>query len=390
MITNTLMNRIGHIAHQDRPLLPEDLNVTLVSESSVFARLWIKTNGCRHSNNSGGCIPCDYWKGSKVSSEILLSEITSKLVLLSDVPPQLLLLNTNGSVLDDVELSKDVRQIIFSLIANLLPNTKVIIETRAETIQLDTLSELSVFNSNNVAIEFGVESSSQVINTLCCNKGLELSQIPSVVKMCMDLGYDVFANVLVGLPFLNYTEIIKDAIDTIHWCLSIGVSSCVVFPVNIKPWTILYWLYENEFYRPVSLWALVEVLVSIEPDLLKNIEISWYPSLKQNLHPLYTISTIIPQTCPECNESINNLLQNYAIEPNERHEIVKTLANIRCDCRKPFLNNLSIDTFSAQRVKKIKGLYEEISERAFGKNWKIKHAKDLNRFFYEIKKNLSC
>lgn len=376
------MNKIGHLAQQGRPLLPEDLNVTLVKESSNFARLWVKTRGCRHSNNNGGCIPCDYWTGGEVAPEILLSETISKLESLSDFPPQQLLLNTNGSVFDNSELSKDIRQNIFFLIAKQLPNTKVIIETRVETIKTDALHELSVFKSNNVAIEFGVESSSQIINTLCCNKRLDLSKIPSVVNMCIDLGYDVFANVLVGLPFLNYTEIIKDAIDTIHWCLSIGVSSCVVFPVNIKPWTILYWLYKNGFYKPVSLWALVEVIVSIEPDLLKNIEISWYPSLKQNLHPLYTISAIIPQTCPECNDSINILLRRYAVESNQRHEIVKTLANIRCDCRKSFLNNLSIDTFSAQRVKKIKRLYEEIAERVFGKNWKIKHEKDLNRFFH--------
>jgi radical SAM enzyme (TIGR01210 family) len=390
MTNNNLMNKIGYLAQQGRPLLPENLNVTLVRESPTFARLWIKTIGCRHSKNNGGCIPCDYWTGSKIEPEILLPEIISNLESLSKCPPRLLLLNTNGSVLDNFELSKDFRQKIFSLIAERLPNTKIIIETRVETITMDSLSELSVFKNENVAVEFGVESSSQVVNTLCCNKGLDLSQISYVVKLCIDNGYDIFANVLVGLPFLNYNEIIQDAIDTIHWCISNGVSSCVVFPVNIKPWTILHWLNKNGFYSPVSLWALVEVLVLIDLSLLKNIEISWYPLLEQNLHPLYATPTIIPETCSKCNDKINILLQRYARESNQRHAIIKTLKNIECDCRRPFSNNPLIEAFPSQRVRKIKTQYEKISEKAFGIKWRVKHEKNLNRFFNKMENNQLC
>lgn len=368
MKDNLLLKHIGLKANSSRPPLPHLMDSSLIRESNSFARIWIKTNGCKHSLKNGGCVSCDYWAGSSVSSEAQLEALISKLGCIENNPPEILLLNTNGSIFDDGELCRTTRIKIFEELQKRLSQTKIIFETRAETIDETVIEDLKIFRPEKVIIEIGVETASQAFNTLCCNKKLDISRIPDVITKLNSVGIKAFANVLVGLPFLTASEIISDALYTIEWCFKAGFDTCVLFPMNIKPFTALSWLHKNGFYNPTSLWALVDILVSLKPELLQHIEISWYPGLKQVRHPFYTEPVIVPITCSACCKEVNLHLTNFATSRHNRIDEIEKAAKVDCSCRKQWkqiLRNNGADIFS-QRIEKA---FSEIATKAFGHEW---------------------
>ncbi|CCO22301.1 protein of unknown function [Maridesulfovibrio hydrothermalis AM13 = DSM 14728] len=368
MRDNFLLKHIGLKANSSRPPLPHLMDSSLIRESNSFARIWIKTNGCEHSLKNGGCVSCDYWAGNSVTSEAQLETLISKLRCIEDNPPEMLLLNTNGSIFDEGELCRVTRIKIFAELQKRLPETKLIFETRAETIDEAVIEDLKFFNPEKVIIEIGVETASQAFNTLCCNKNLDISRIPYIITELKAVGIKTFANVLIGLPFLTATEIISDTLYTIEWCFQTGFDACVLFPMNIKPFTALSWMHKNGFYNPTSLWALVDILASVKPELLQHIEISWYPGLEQVRHPFYKEPVIIPITCSDCCKEVNLHLTNFATSRYNRIDEIERAAEIDCSCRKQWeqiLSNNDTDIFS-QRIEKT---FYEIATKAFGHEW---------------------
>ncbi len=79
MRINHLLKQIDFMASVSRPPVPKLMNSSLVRESTNFARLWIRTHGCIHSIKNGGCVPCDYWTGDKITPEEQLEALTREL-----------------------------------------------------------------------------------------------------------------------------------------------------------------------------------------------------------------------------------------------------------------------------------------------------------------------
>lgn len=383
MRINYLLRQIGLMVGASRPPLPKLMNSSLVRESKNFARLWIRTHGCSHSIKNGGCVPCDYWTGDKITPEEQLDALTRELERLEKNPPRVLLLNTNGSVFDEHELGRNIRIKILEELRNRIPDTILILETRVETINESVLKDLKIFPSDKIMIEVGVETASPIINLFCCNKGLDISAIPTVVRQLQSQGIRVLANVMIGLPFLSAAEIVSDAHNTVHWCFANGVTTCVLFPVNIKPYTTLHWLYRHGFYDQVSLWSLVDVLASLEPGILKNIEISWYPGLEQIQHPHYHKPIVTPSTCPHCAQKVNDSLSRFAMSPQSRCEEVRRLVSIHCRCRDDWKRELSYDN-QVPLTERLQDTYFAIAREAFGEKCFLenKHiiSKELSAF----------
>ena len=47
-------------------------------------------------------------------------------------------------------------------------------------------------------------------------------------------------NVLLGAPFLCERDQLDTAVKSVNWAFEQGTDSVVVFPMNIKPFTLLY------------------------------------------------------------------------------------------------------------------------------------------------------
>ncbi len=130
-----------------------------------------------------------------------------------------------------------------------------------------------------------------------------------------------------GAAFLTPVEAIEDATRSVKWALGHGADLAVVFPMHVKPHTLLRWLHDRGLYSPPSLWSLIEVLARIEPELLPRATISWH---RNNNGPAAG-SVVSPTTCERCRERVLAMLDRFREEPS-----VATLADLRsqeCKCK---------------------------------------------------------
>lgn len=369
---NPFLSLINRKIKENCPVVPEELNFTLWGDMDTcnFIQLWFRTRGCRF-NHAGGCTVCDYWKGENVSARNMVKAVEEALSNING-NPKILLLNASGSVLDDWEVPFKTRNKIFELLSR-YQNTYFILETHYHTISRKNIKKCkSILNKNKIAIEVGLESSNPWILQNCINKELNIPGFMKKMKLLLDYGIDSIANVLVGIPFLSVREMIEDSVKTIQWLIDIGIKKCVVFPVNIKEWTLVYWMEKHNLYIQPSLWAYIEVLTRIPESFLKSIELAWYTGRPQ-FHPGYHTPIIAPRTCPECYDRIIGLLHKFS-GSNEREEIIYMLKQINCECRERFKR----ETETASHVslkERVFGAYKKIGEGVMGKDWWQKNKK---------------
>ena len=279
-LDNPLLSAVMRRIRQPRPLQPDDLRfVTRVDRSCGlgFAEVWFSTPGCSH-DSQGGCTMCNYGRRRPISEDEMVEAVRQGLAAIKMEVGELLV-SPSGSMLDPKEVPHDARRRIFALIRD-YPAARFAFETRADTVTTEAVDELvASVPGKGLAVEIGLESSSAWVQRFCLNKKSRPRQFATAANLLGSRGIDVYANVLLGVPFLTPVEAIQDCVRSVHWALTHGALAVVLFPVHVKPYTLLAWLYERGIYQPPSLWSLVESLRQVGPDLIHQVTISWYHDL---------------------------------------------------------------------------------------------------------------
>ncbi len=268
---------------------------------------------------------CDYGKVRKENlkptdiKEVIIT-VFSKLKQL----PNVLLLNSLGSVLDTEEMPIEN---IVTLLGELSKiNIDVIIfETHYLTINDSILSLIKHKLCNkNVVIELGLESSNKEIREKCLNKFINNANFIDKINLIKLYGFRAEANVIFGSPFLTDEEQKLDTANSINWCFENNIDKVNLFPINIKPYTLLYKLYEQGKYSPVSHKDFIEVLNKIPKEYIDRIYLCWYGNREITYDKNKTIFL-------KCNESEYPMIMKFYKEFNMNRNTenrVKLLNNI--------------------------------------------------------------
>ena len=91
------------------------------------------------------------------------------------------------------------------------------------------------------------------------------------------------------MPFLSTKEQIQDSVQSIIWCFQNNVDRISLFPMNIKPYTLLYKLYETKKYSPVLHKDFIEVLKQIPKDCIDKIYLCLYRNRQLYYNGKHTI-----------------------------------------------------------------------------------------------------
>ena len=223
-----------------------------------FVTLWFRTRGCRH-DYMGGCTMCNYGRSTSITADEMLGYVKAGLSLAPNEDGMMLLVSPSGSMLDDWEVPAQTREGILRLVRDSNAST-YICETRVETITDAKIKQYAEILDNKIPfIEVGLESANPWISKYCVNKALSLDQYVHSMSVLRKYQVLSIANVIVGSPFLSSKEAIDDAVKTIQWACSHGTDRCTLFPVHVKRWTLVEWLWNHGLYKPISLWSLMEV-----------------------------------------------------------------------------------------------------------------------------------
>lgn len=357
-----LLKKIQQEIYKVREPLSEDIKYVVRKEKTVngiFAEIWFLTKGCQWDSN-GGCVMCNYGKGHSISSDEMIIAIDKALEEAGNDIYELAI-TPSGSFLDESEVPQQVREHIYKRISEC--NVKRFsFETRVETITNTNIKELKKdLNSIQLAIEFGLETSNDWIRKYCLNKATNVSNYLNAIKILKSFDIETLINISLGLPFLSENESIIDTIESVNWAYEHGADSVIIFPIHVKPGTLVNILYHNKLYHPISLWSLVKVLNSIPSQHLHKTQISWYKNY-------YTDNSKIissPSTCEFCYPDIISLFDEYRATCSK--SVVRKLTEYNCNCKSQWKENLLGEPLPLK--KRVLNAYEKLAIDFFTEKW---------------------
>lgn len=280
------------------------------------------SKGCRCSKN-GSCIICDYGKIRKENlTKTDITKIINEIFESLEKMPNVVLLNSLGSVLDTQEMPMENIVVLLDELSKI--SAKVIIfETHYLTINTSILEIIKQkLKDKEVVIELGLESSNSEIRENCLNKYIDNEEFVKRIDLIKSFGFGAEANVIFGTPFLTTEEQTRDTIQSIEWCFENNIDKVNLFPINIKPYTLLHKLYEDGKYSPVSHSNFIGVLKRVPREYIDKLYLCWYGNREITYD---TKRTVLPK-CEEGEYSkLMNFYQKFNInkDPEERIKLLE-------------------------------------------------------------------
>jgi hypothetical protein len=315
---------------------------------------------------------CNYGISTPVPSDEMIESVRTGLSLLPTDEAMMLLVSPSGSMLDEWEVPAPAREGILRLVRETSCRT-YICETRVETITEGKVRQyVEILDNKTACIEVGLESANPWILQYCINKAISLEQYVESMALLRKYNVPSIANVLVGAPFLSPREAIEDAVQTVQWAFAHGTDNCTVFPVHVKQWTLVEWLWRHNFYSPPSLWSLVEVLNRLGPAFAERVTISWYKVYSEEspwgeLNAIGDLGYLAsPVTCEQCQPQVMRLLDAYR-DTND-FNIVQELVEMKCTCKDTWRDMLQVNE-SSSLEDRVAHIYEIIGRDVLGPDW---------------------
>jgi radical SAM enzyme (TIGR01210 family) len=274
---------------------------------------------------------CDYWISTEVPGTETRQSVEAALREMLVNRPVDLLIETSGSFFDNREVKPDLRTWMLQRFGELSLRC-VIVETRTDILGDQSLEScVEMVRPAKLVVEFGVESLDPWVLKHCINKDTRPGSVLQALQQVQNKGAAATANVLLGAPFLSLAEQIVDSSRTLRGVLGMGFDTAVLFPTNVKHYTLTGWLHDQGLYSAPSLWALIDVLRGLAPELLTRIDISWHRP-RPDYHPGYATKYLGPDTCLACYPQVAVILDQWRSSA-DRSALLTELSEIRCSCR---------------------------------------------------------
>lgn len=335
--TNKFLSDIMMHLRESRPLVKEYQESLLTFyEGTSTVQLWIRTTGCTFSKK-GSCTVCDYWVGEHLEDP---DKIVKKALMPYKGMYETLIFNTSGSPFDYNELTYEEQRKIWKVIDS-MEFQVIIIETHMDFVDTNRLRLLKENIHTYLVIEMGMESGNEQVLKYALNKKVSIDRLEKKIELIHNYGIGCCTNILLGIPFLNVKDRIKDCIFSIREALRVGADTCAVFPIHIKEFTLVEQLFRAGLYQRVNEWELVEVLNAFSPEELVKINIAWYKEKRQD-NISYTSEIIPPMLCENCKKLVYELLTAYYSERegDRRRSIINRLTAMNCRCKEKLLENI--------------------------------------------------
>ena len=174
-----------------------------------------------------------------------------------------------------------------------------------------------------------------------------------------ELGVKMLANVVLGAPFLDVQSRINDATLSIRDLLREGVDGVVLFPVNIKEHTLVWFLYGQGLYKRVEAREVTKVLQNLEAHELERVELAWWEFREQN-NTSYESKIIGPLYCKDCGAFLMSCLQQYsgAFSGEKRRRIIDEAMTTSCACEGQL--NMDLSDIKFTDIEEIYNLLNEL------------------------------
>lgn len=300
----------------------------------VMPLVTLRTNPCRWSA-SAGCVMCGYHLGANrdpVTDEHLVSQTRDAISRLNPKIYPSLVFTSNGSFLDDAEISDQVRPVLLGMLKD-AGFKFVTIETRPEYITTKRLSDLRdafspetpLTRSAPISVSFGLESCDDFVQQFCVNKGRRREDYVKAFDLLRKNGFPFDCYVLLGKPFMTAEEDIDDAVKTIEFAIDQGAGYVFVMVTNMVDYSLTGYLAEKGRYRLPSLWRAIELLERLPDQYRRLVQIKGISHAP--VSPLR-----YARTCDVCTEHVKGAINFW----NQTADYEHIRSIYQCTCRSDF------------------------------------------------------
>jgi radical SAM enzyme (TIGR01210 family) len=286
----------------------------------------LSTIGCSHARgDEGGCTMCSYLldgvNKNPTNDELLLQFQTALSQLDKQSPPFSIKIYTSGSFLDSNEVPTEARVQILAEIARDNRVQEVVLESRPEYVNKQVLTEIrTALEDRTVELGMGLESSSDIVRSVCINKNFNLSSFKKSIEIGKKYNIGVRAYVLLKPPFISEQSALLDAQKTVSDAIALGVTTISLNPVNVQRDTLVERLWEKGRYRPPWLWSVVEVLKYASEVAQNQINIVCDPVAAGKARGVHN--------CGKCDQSIIDAIRMFSLTQDE-----SLFNSLSCDCK---------------------------------------------------------
>lgn len=333
-----------------RPLLPAD-EICDVFYDNNLVEICFLSKRCRNDLR-GSCIMCDYGAllGTAGISEYIdkVSDVLKSLEFSVDT----ILLSTNGSFLDESQIPLELLCSILEQISK--SHVKYVeIETHYKDVSFERLTLLKQFLPNKkIMIEMGLETINPKYQSFIVMKEVSIPDFEKTIVLIQNMEMDVECNVMVGLPFLSEKEQFEDALATLRWVFEHQCTP-VLFPVNIKPYTLLMDMYQSGHYAPISHWMIPIILDSLTTKQLEQITVAWYGN-REDIYSTCSKRTIFPVSCDRCKSQLVEFYIKFLHTRSgaDRKKVLASLfSGVHCNCPDQIrrqVEKMTVETFETR------------------------------------------
>jgi len=245
-------------------------------------------------------------------------------------------------------------------------------ESRPETLTEELIAQtVAGLAGKRFFINLGLESAHPWVQAHCVGKSLSAAAYCEATAALRRHGAFPVSNVLLGAPFLSEEEAIESAVGTVRWALANGSHICVLFPSNVKGWTLQEWMWERGMFRTPSLWSLIEGLRRMGPEITRSVVLSWYSTTPTDPRRLEQVSDPLreaPVTCPLCQDRVVAALD--AFNAGGGFGIIEELSRFDCACRREWADLLAREARNpAPLVDRLFVAYDRIATELLGGGW---------------------
>ena len=313
--------------------------VKIGAERGTALSIVLATIGCAHArSDEGGCTMCSYLldgSNRNPSPDEMFNQFQDAMSKLdNENAPLSVKIYTSGSFLDTEEIPTDARDRILKEIANDGRVKEVVLESRPEYVQDSNLAEVrAILGDRTIEIGMGLESSSDIVRSLCINKNFDLKSFRESVEIGKKHNVGIRAYVLLKPPFLTERDALLDAQQTVRDAIDAGVSTISLNPVNVQSSTLVEKLWKKQRFRPPWLWSVVEVLRYAHDAAKDSVNVFCDPAAagkKRGTH-----------NCGKCDSDFITAIRQFSLTSD-----VQVFDNLACDCKSLWKHTLKHEDVS--------------------------------------------
>ncbi len=337
-MTNSVLMEINRKIRQARPLI-NDANACEIYQADSILEISLSRGRCANDIN-GACIMCDYGIASNNKPiQEYLQDMGQAIKTWGD-NIRCLMLCTNGSIFDENQVERELLEGAIDL-ASKCTIQKIQLEAHYLDINSERLHMVKEKLINKkVIIALGLETINQEYQDLIIGKRIDIDNFEKKIALIKSYGFSIELNVMLGLPFLSPHEQFIDALNTLKWVYS---HQCrpILFPINVKPYTLLMEMYKTGQYSPISHWLIFLLLEQLTEEELSQIILVWHGDRIENYDDP-ALQQIPPVACEKCFPIIEDFYMDFAATDSgvaRKQILYDVLHKPFCDClRKTKIN----------------------------------------------------